>query len=364
MELHLIGGFLGSGKTTAIVHAARLLTQRGEHVGIITNEQGKHLVDSGFIHSQGLHALEVTGGCICCNLDDFEERIEEITQQFNPQVLFAESVGSCADLVATVIKPLADYRKSSAEPASLSVFTDSRLLLRYLRGQEMPFSEAVIYIFEKQIEETDLLIINKIDLLSEVETEEIVLLVENRYPRKTIKLQDSHQQNDIEGWLLLIESAGMKAPGESIDLNYDIYAKGEGSICWLDRVIELSFTHQNSGTHIVQLVEKVFEGLTQSGGTIAHLKFLADSSQISLKINLTCMDSTFPTGAMEEMKKFTGSPVNLTINAMIVGDLTIHASLLDNIITSFCKENNINIKEAAWFDRVPGYPRPTMRIGN
>jgi Ni2+-binding GTPase involved in maturation of urease and hydrogenase len=364
MELHLVGGFLGSGKTTAIVHAARLLTERGERVGIITNEQGKHLVDSGFIHSKGLHALEVTGGCICCNLDDFEERIEEITERFNPDVLFAESVGSCTDLVATVIKPLADYRKSSAEPASLSVFTDSRLLLRYLLGQEMPFSEAVMYIFEKQIEETDLLIINKIDLLSKVETEEIVRLAENHYPGKIIRLQDSHQQKDIEDWLLLIESNSMRPPGVSIDPDYDKYAKGEGSFCWLDRVIELSFAHQNSGSYIAQLVEKVFEGLSQSGGTIAHLKFLAESSQVSLKTNLTGMDLALPTRAMEEMKKLTDSPVKLTINLMIIGDLTVHASLLDNIINSFCKVNNIDIKEAARFDRVPGYPRPTMRIGN
>jgi G3E family GTPase len=62
MQLHLVGGFLGSGKTTAILEAARLLIERGQRVGIITNEQGKHLVDSGFLRASGLPALEVTGG--------------------------------------------------------------------------------------------------------------------------------------------------------------------------------------------------------------------------------------------------------------------------------------------------------------
>ncbi len=198
---------MGSGKTTAIIEAARLLMDNGQRVGIITNEQGKHLVDTAFLHASGIPALEVTGGCICCHLDDFEDRIEEITAKFNPQVLFAESVGSCTDLVATVIKPLSDYRKTSAHPASLSVFTDSRLLLRYLRGQELPFSDGVIYIFEKQIEETSLLIANKIDLLSERMQHDLLQLAEQRYPDKSIRPQNSLDTAQVAEWLALIQSA-------------------------------------------------------------------------------------------------------------------------------------------------------------
>ena len=152
MELHLVGGFLGSGKTTAIIQAARLLIADGLRVGIITNEQGKHLVDTAFLRKQGLPTLEVAGGCFCCHLDDFKGRLEEITQRFNPQVIFAESVGSCTDLMATVVKPFIYYQNQSFQLTSLSVFTDSRLLLRYLRRQELPFSDSIIYIFEKQID--------------------------------------------------------------------------------------------------------------------------------------------------------------------------------------------------------------------
>ena len=48
MQIHLVGGFLGSGKTTAIIAAARQLISRGQTVGIITNDQGKFLVDTVF----------------------------------------------------------------------------------------------------------------------------------------------------------------------------------------------------------------------------------------------------------------------------------------------------------------------------
>ena len=51
MNLHLVGGFLGSGKTTAIISAARLLMASGKRVAIITNDQGKYLVDTAFFRA-------------------------------------------------------------------------------------------------------------------------------------------------------------------------------------------------------------------------------------------------------------------------------------------------------------------------
>ncbi|MCG3209511.1 MAG: hypothetical protein FOGNACKC_03138 [Anaerolineae bacterium] len=41
MKLHLAGGFLGSGKTTTIIGAAKQLLAHGQRVGVITNDQGK-----------------------------------------------------------------------------------------------------------------------------------------------------------------------------------------------------------------------------------------------------------------------------------------------------------------------------------
>lgn len=48
IKWHLVGGFLGSGKTTAIIQACKRLLQTGQKVGVITNDQGKYLVDTAF----------------------------------------------------------------------------------------------------------------------------------------------------------------------------------------------------------------------------------------------------------------------------------------------------------------------------
>ena len=48
MELHVINGFLGSGKTTAIIAAAKILIQQGKIVGVVTNDKGQFQVDNAF----------------------------------------------------------------------------------------------------------------------------------------------------------------------------------------------------------------------------------------------------------------------------------------------------------------------------
>src|SRR5512140_261378 len=106
MNLHLVGGFLGSGKTTAIINAAKLLMDQGRRVGVITNDQGKYLVDTAFFRLSAVPALEVTGGCFCCNYDDLNGRLSQLVASTPPEGIFAESVGAWADIVATVVKPL------------------------------------------------------------------------------------------------------------------------------------------------------------------------------------------------------------------------------------------------------------------
>ena len=58
-----------------------------------------------------------------------------------PDVVFAESVGSCADVVATVIKPLQELDQAAGGNATLTVFVDTRLFSLWLAGEELPFSE-------------------------------------------------------------------------------------------------------------------------------------------------------------------------------------------------------------------------------
>ena len=75
MKLCLVGGFLGSGKTTAITTAGKMLFRQGIPVAIITNDQGSRLVDTAFATSLNIPNNEVRNGCFCCNYKQFAAAI-------------------------------------------------------------------------------------------------------------------------------------------------------------------------------------------------------------------------------------------------------------------------------------------------
>ena len=78
MKIHLLTGFLGSGKTTAIQHASRMMLRKGVRTGVITNDQGLKLVDSDFFKSRDIPSRQIVGGCFCCNYNDLDDRIHSL----------------------------------------------------------------------------------------------------------------------------------------------------------------------------------------------------------------------------------------------------------------------------------------------
>jgi len=70
VDIHIVGGFLGAGKTTAIIQSAKILMAQGKKVAVITNDQGRYLVDTAFTRLSEIPSVEITGGCFCCRYDD------------------------------------------------------------------------------------------------------------------------------------------------------------------------------------------------------------------------------------------------------------------------------------------------------
>ncbi|MCD4672378.1 MAG: hypothetical protein K8R77_06935, partial [Anaerolineaceae bacterium] len=274
MQIHLVGGFLGAGKTTAIIQAARKLLNQGVKVGVVTNDKGKHLVDTAFFRSAELPTAEVAGGCFRCNFDELEKQIDQLKAQARPDVIFAESVGSCADMAATVLEPLLRLKEEQDEPTSFSVFTDARLLRMWLLGVELPFSDEVQYIFEKQIEEAGLLVINKIDLLSAAEGREVEQLSRERFPEKELLLQNSLLESDSLPWVDWLQAEMGATAMPDIGIDYDRYDAGGRQLAWLDEAITIWADDALSAAQV--MIASLVTDVQEEGIPIGHLKFFLD----------------------------------------------------------------------------------------
>src|SRR5436190_10880967 len=162
----MVGGFLGAGKTTTLARLARFYLGRGQKVGLVTNDQAQDLVDTTSLRSQGFPVEEVPGACFCCRFNDLVGKVGQLEADERPDVILAEPVGSCTDLVATVVQPLKDLYGTRFEVAPYPVLFKPSHGLKILRKQGGGFSPKAAYIFRKQLEEADVILLNRIDELA------------------------------------------------------------------------------------------------------------------------------------------------------------------------------------------------------
>ena len=106
-----------------ILAAAHELAKRGLKSAVIVNDQGDSLVDTQFARQHGFDAEEVTGGCFCCQFSDLIDSAEKL-RAHSPDVIFAEPVGSCMDLSATVLRPLREHYSGDFRLAPFTVCVD------------------------------------------------------------------------------------------------------------------------------------------------------------------------------------------------------------------------------------------------
>jgi len=359
MQLHLVGGFLGSGKTTAIVQAAKILMAAGNKVGVVTNDQGKYLVDSAFIHLSDLPAVEVGGGCFCCNYTDLNDQLRNLIREAKPDVVFAESVGSCADIVATVVKPLLALGDEHTQPSSFSVFVDSRLYLHYLLGESLPFSEDVVYIFEKQIEEASLLVINKVDLLDNAQLTLLEDQLAAQPAASPYRFQNSLVEASVKGWVSQIQGPGEYAPGDSLDLDYERYGRGEAQMAWLDEKLVLSIQEGDARLVVIDFFQGLLDRLAHDHVGIGHIKFILGYGGTSVKISFTGVaDVNWQTN----IPAMPLGEVHLLVNARVeTRAQSLRQSFLD-ALHACQSEYHISFCEEAVSFFHPGMPQPTHRM--
>lgn len=271
----MIGGFLGAGKTTAIGRFARHLDARGLKVGLITNDQGAGLVDSALGRSNRFPVEEIAGGCFCCRFNSLIEAARSLTAANTPDVFLAEPVGSCTDLVATVSLPLNKIYGDAYRVAPLSVMVDPLRARRVLGLDDgRRFSENVRYIYLKQLEEAEWIVINKLDLVGDRERAELREVLAERFPHARILEISAREGWHLEDWFEPLLESEMDV-GRFMEVDYARYGDGEALLGWLNCTVEIE--HPDGGEFdgnrlLVDLATELRGRMNDAGLEIAHLK--------------------------------------------------------------------------------------------
>lgn len=269
----MIGGFLGAGKTTAVAAVARHLADAGKRVGLITNDQGRELVDTQMLRSRGFATEEIAGGCFCCKFNSLVDAAGRLDTDAAPEVFIAEPVGSCTDLVATVTYPLRRIYGDRFTVAPLSVLVDPMRARRILGLEEgRSFSEKVLYIYRKQLEEADVIVISKRDLIDEVGEKELREALMREFPNARVLAISARKGEGLEPWFEILASEA-QILGAAMEIDYDTYAEGEALLGWLNATIHVTVADEIDAGPLLQAIAREIQSRLQAeGAEVAHLK--------------------------------------------------------------------------------------------
>jgi G3E family GTPase len=292
VKLIFAGGFLGSGKTTALAALAKRLIERGMRVGFITNDQSQNLVDTIIVRQMltdlGVPVEEVVKGCFCCKFDELIEHVEKILTH-DPDVLMGEPVGSCTDFVAAVANPIKIQYRDAFRFAPFSIMVDpERVRSLILKESQTDFPEDVAYLFGKQVEEADTVVLNKIDLLTEPEADRLMSAIGDRYPGKKLMAVSARQGIGMDAWLEDLISGRPGANTVLSQIDYDRYANAEAVLGWLNAAVKLTADRPfDPARFMSSLALRLRERFKIEKGEIGHLKFVITGAGHSVWANLT-----------------------------------------------------------------------------
>jgi G3E family GTPase len=353
----MVGGFLGAGKTTTLARLARFYQGRGQRVGLVTNDQAADLVDTDSLRAQGLAVEEVAGACFCCRFDNLVERVGKLRESQALDMILAEPVGSCTDLVATVVQPLKTLYGQDFEVAPYPVLFKPSHGLQILRG-EPGFSPRAAYLFIKQLQEADAIVLNRIDELSPAQVEELASLVREQFGGVPVLRMSAKTGAGLEALTALLDQQGPFGR-KLLDIDYDTYAEAEAELGWLNSTVQVrSRTALALDDLLVAVVTQLQKQLARRGAEVAHVKVIGLAAGVFGVANLIA------SGMRPELSIPSHTQVrelDLVINARVALDPAVLEGEVRRAVEAACSACQASPAFGKTQSFRPGRPMPTHR---
>ncbi|HEY6798959.1 MAG TPA: GTP-binding protein [Kineosporiaceae bacterium] len=357
-----LSGFLGAGKTTTLIAAARTLQAQGHRVAVVTNDQGTELVDTTLARSSIDDVAEVIGGCFCCRFEDLMRVVDHLIASGTVDTVIAEAVGSCTDLQATVVRPLQEYHGDKFTVAPLTTVVDPLRLRAFDRAVQRGEPESDLsYLFGRQLAESELIAVNKTDLVDADERAALVTTLQERYPGKVILPYSATSGAGLDAVLTAWQAEAAWA--QDLVIDYDRYAAAEAQLAWLNQEFRLTavadgFSPLLWGTSVL---EHISQASDEGQAEIGHAKLTIETAEGLTKLSITAA-GTEPTVDRAVTVPATGGRaiVNARVACepelmdQIVLDAVAHADDLSGTRSEATEANSFK----------PGYPTPVYRLAS
>ena len=230
VPVHIVSGFLGTGKTTALLD--QIDRRQGERIAVLVNDFGEAAIDQQVVGDRGTVALsEVRGACICCTAPEgFTEAMGLLLDDPSLERIFIEPTGLArpADLVDTLLR---GPHRDRVALGPVIVLVDPHTF--------DPAAAGDVPVVRDQVEAADVLVANRVDLAADDEVDRFLAWAADRWPPPLSVHRTTHGRlpDEVFAWP---DDAGPRAPRHVIhDHDHDHGDKGvtSRSLVWSPEVV-------------------------------------------------------------------------------------------------------------------------------
>ncbi len=269
MNLFVIAGFLGSGKTSLLLAIAKAVSDSGRKLAIIENEVGDVGVDDIFLAGEGLPVKEIYSGCICCSLrGDLIATLLEIEREFAPDIVILEPSGVAS--ARQVLSALQGYG-GEIDRKHVAVIIDAE---RFSKLEKLN-----IPIITDGIHAADIIVVNKLDLVSPEELEEVSGKIRSIRPEINIINVSAAQNDNVE--LLVKEFMAVPDSEKKPDkvLPFMPSRGGLEPVPYAHNFALSNLSHGDVGTVLANIVQGIGHDVINAGcEVIGHIKAVAKTA--------------------------------------------------------------------------------------
>jgi len=340
----VFGGFLGSGKTTSMMAFSDVLKKQGKKPAILVNDLGaRNLVDGSFTEQQGYLSENITGDCICYQTENLVDKLRRFRDRDQADLIFSDIPGCGIGALDHVYHKLDREYHGEFELCPFTAVVDpERLRVIMPEHADLNLPSEMEYLFDAQLKEAEVILLNKIDLLTPEKTREIVDFLKSGYPEAEVFAVSAKEGTGLE------EAIGYLMTHDSKLLNPDIgyggkeFIAAELTMSWYNRQFYVKGGMFDGNEFTARFMDNIRDGLKLASRNVPHLKAMGeDAHGRFLKVSLIGVDYALEWA--EKLPERTPS-LKMIINARAACESDMLDEIMDYALKETVKQYGLSLK--------------------